>query len=127
MKAKTREWVELAEADYAAAAMLRRSRKRRTRDLACFHLQQCVEKYLKAWLEEEGLAVPKTHDLVRLLEPLLRTQPLWHALKPELAILSGYAVESRYPRDPVTPNEARDLTDLTTRCRDLMRERLGIT
>lgn len=48
MKAATREWVEKAEADYAAALVLRRSRKKHSRDIVCFHLQQCVEKYLRA-------------------------------------------------------------------------------
>ena len=67
MKATTREWVEKAEADYDAALLLRPSRKRHARDIVCFHLQQCVEKYLKARLEEAGLSFPKTHDLEQLL------------------------------------------------------------
>jgi hypothetical protein len=67
MKATTRERVDKAEADYAAAVMIRRSRKKHSRDIVCFHLQQCVEKYLKGRLEEAGLAIPKIHDLERLL------------------------------------------------------------
>ncbi len=44
MKAKAHEWVDKAEADFAAAVLLRRSRKKHSRDIVCFHLQQCVEK-----------------------------------------------------------------------------------
>ena len=63
MKATTREWIDKAEADYAAAVLLRCSRKKHSRDIVCFHLQQCVEKYLKARLEEAGITFPFTHDL----------------------------------------------------------------
>jgi HEPN domain-containing protein len=48
--------------------LLRRSRKKHSRDLVCFHLQQCIEKYLKARLNEAGIPFPKTHDLERLLD-----------------------------------------------------------
>ncbi len=58
MRAATREWIDKAEADYAAALLLRRSRKKHSRDIVCFHLQQCVEKHLKARLEEAGLRSP---------------------------------------------------------------------
>ena len=40
MRAATREWVDRAEADFSAAILLRRSRKKHSRDLVCFHLQQ---------------------------------------------------------------------------------------
>jgi HEPN domain-containing protein len=30
----------------------------------CFHCQQAVEKYLKAFLKELGVAVPRIHDLL---------------------------------------------------------------
>jgi HEPN domain-containing protein len=63
MKAATREWVDKAEADFAAARLVRRSRKKHSRDIVCFHLQQCVEKYLKARLEEAAIVFPRTHDL----------------------------------------------------------------
>jgi HEPN domain-containing protein len=56
MKPSTRQWVDKAEADYAAALLLRKSRKKHSRDIVCFHLQQCVEKYPKGRLEEAGIA-----------------------------------------------------------------------
>jgi hypothetical protein len=39
MKPITREWVDKAEADYAVALLARRSRKKFSRDIVCFHLQ----------------------------------------------------------------------------------------
>ena len=53
MKRLTREWVRKAEADYRAAELLDRGSDP-LHDQACFHCQQCAEKYLKALLEEAG-------------------------------------------------------------------------
>ncbi|PWU17906.1 MAG: hypothetical protein C5B50_10290 [Verrucomicrobia bacterium] len=53
MKQATREWVKKAENDFETAAALMR-RKKILGDSICFHCQQCVEKYLKARLEEAG-------------------------------------------------------------------------
>src|SRR5580765_3613392 len=107
MKAATREWVDKAEADYAAALPLRRSRKKHSRDIVCFHLQQCVEKYLKARLEEAGIAFPRTHDVERLLDLALAVEPAWAPLRPALAAMAAYAVEVRYPGRATGPAEAR--------------------
>ena len=35
-----------------------------------YHAQQCVEKYLKAVLQEQGAPIPKIHDLASLLDPI---------------------------------------------------------
>ena len=51
------------------------SKKKGTRGLVCFHLQQCLEKYLKARLVEAGLGFPRTHDLERLLDFILLNEP----------------------------------------------------
>ena len=107
MMAATREWVDRAEADYAAALALRRSRKKHSRDIVCFHLQQCVEKYFKAGLEDAAIAFPKTHDLELLLDLVVSVQPLWAALRPGLAAITDYAVEARYPGPATTPAQAR--------------------
>jgi HEPN domain-containing protein len=124
MKATTREWVDKAEADFAAAVLLRRSRKKHSRDIVCFHLQQCIEKYLKARLEEAGIPFPKTHDLERLLDLAITVEPIWGTLRPAMAILTDYAVEVRYPGYTTTPDEARLLLRSATHIRELIRERL---
>src|SRR2546421_9325157 len=105
MKPATREWIDKAEADYAAAQMLRRSRKKYSRDIVCFHLQQCVEKYLKARLEEAGIAFAKTHDLEKLLDLVLAVEPMWASFRAAMISLTDYAVEVRYPGRMVSPPE----------------------
>jgi HEPN domain-containing protein len=67
MKPITREWIRKAEADWNSAGLLFRARKHPNYDGACFHTQECAEKYLKARLEEAGIAFGKTHDLEELL------------------------------------------------------------
>ena len=48
MKPLTREWVSKAEGDYATARREVRARRQPNFDAACFHAQQCAEKYIKA-------------------------------------------------------------------------------
>ena len=37
-------------------------------DSACFHTQQCIEKYLKGILQSDDIPFAKTHDLCLLLD-----------------------------------------------------------
>jgi HEPN domain-containing protein len=52
MNPLTVEWVDKAEGDMAIAKRELRARKQPNYDAVCFHAQQCVEKYLKALLQE---------------------------------------------------------------------------
>jgi HEPN domain-containing protein len=70
MKRHTAQWVRKAEEDIEAARSLAVQAKP-PRDIVCFHCQQAAEKYLKALLQEFGVAVPKTHNLNDLLNLLL--------------------------------------------------------
>ena len=68
---RTLEWVRKAEEDWAVIGLIRAADPGTAPDVLVFLCQQCVEKYLKALLCEEGLAVPRTHDLASLLLELL--------------------------------------------------------
>ena len=107
MKASKRYWVKKAEGDTLAALALARKRKVPLHDQVCFHCQQAAENYLKARLEEAGIASPKTHDLEKLLVLILPVEPLWLALRPALQALSDYAVDFRYPGSAATATDAR--------------------
>ena len=67
MKKETGRWIKKAEADLRCARLLAKE-VRRDNDLICFHCQQSAEKYLKAFLQELGAPVPRTHSLDYLLE-----------------------------------------------------------
>jgi len=61
-----RQLLTLAERDYQAALILARAENPQ-KEAAGFHLQQSVEKALKAWLALRGIDYPNTHDLSLLL------------------------------------------------------------
>src|SRR5580704_3895093 len=55
MKRETAKWVHKAETDWEVAHKLA-GETPPPRDVVCFHCQQASEKYLKALLQENGLA-----------------------------------------------------------------------
>ena len=67
MKPITLEWVAKAEGDWDSAQREYRARQRPHYDAACFHAQQCAEKYLKVKLEEAAIAFGRSHNLISLL------------------------------------------------------------
>jgi HEPN domain-containing protein len=107
MNPATREWVLKAEEDFLATTILARRRKRPLWNSVCFHAQQCAEKYLKARMQEAGMAIAKTHDLEVLLDQLLAIEPLWEAFRPATQNLTDFAVSFRYPGEDATKDEAR--------------------
>lgn len=125
MSAMFREWVEKAEGDYHSAMRELRARKYPNYDAACFHAQQCVEKYFKGLLVKNGVYFPPTHDLNLLLDLLLPVAPFFEPYRADLKMLSSYAVEVRYPGESTTKDEARELTNIMKRVRkefqDLLR------
>jgi len=81
MQPLTTEWIAKAEGDFVSATREMRARKAPNYDAACFHAQQCAEKYMKARLQEANISFPRTHDLEVLLDLLLRIEPGWSTLR----------------------------------------------
>ena len=122
----TQEWVDKAEGDWGSAGRDYRACRSPHFDGACYHAQQCVEKYLKAQLQEAALASPKTHDLEDLLELLLPVQPTWDSMRPALQRLTLYSVLFRYPGKTATRADAREAVMLCQRVRETIRLSLGL-
>lgn len=106
MSPLTREWAAKAEEDFHVLQREWRARKNPGYNAACFHAQQCAEKYLKARLQEAGIAFPRTHSLPALLQLLLPVEPLWSALCVPLNNLTIYGVNFRYPGASATKADA---------------------
>jgi len=119
-----REWVRKAENDLVTAAHTLKLGAAAPTDTICFHVQQCVEKYVKALLIAQGMDVPKSHNLVRLFDLL----PV--SLRPTLSIedqvnITSYATDARYPDlGEATLAEARRAVSLARRVRREIRRRL---
>ena len=62
MNPLTLEWIEKAEGDLHTALRELRARKFQNYDAVCFHAEQVAEKYLKAYLQDSSINVPKTHN-----------------------------------------------------------------
>jgi HEPN domain-containing protein len=127
MKPLTLEWINKAEADFSSAQRELRARKNPNFDAACFHAQQCVEKYLKACLQEAEITFGKTHDLVVLLDMILPVDPILVTYRTQLRMLSSYAIEFRYPGESADKNMARQAVRVTRSFRDIMRIRLRVS
>ena len=108
MKPTTLEWITKAEEDWHVAQMSYRARKHPSYDAAAFHSQQCVEKYLKARLEEAGIPFKRTHDLLVLHQLVLTVEPGWTVLQSALIFLNPFAVAFRYPGISATKADAND-------------------
>jgi HEPN domain-containing protein len=123
MKRSTRAWVRKAESDFQLAASIAR-RNEPFHDEQCFHCQQCAEKYLKALLEELGLRVPKTHNLVAMLPLLQPHHAVLRSLRRGADFLTRFAVETRYPGDSATKRQAasalRRAGEVRAVCRTLL-------
>jgi HEPN domain-containing protein len=119
MNPLTREWIKKAEGDFQTAQREVRARKSPNYDSACFHAQQCIEKYIKAVLQEAGTAFPHTHDLSILLNLALPSQPLWSGWLPSAKVLTQYAVKARYPGSWATKVQSKDAVK---RCREIRRD-----
>lgn len=94
--AVVREWLEKADNDLRNAVHTLTLGAEGPTDTVCFHAQQCVEKYLKAFLVFIEIDFPKTHDI----EELMNLIP--DRYRPELSIqdqrrLTAYATVTRYP------------------------------
>jgi HEPN domain-containing protein len=96
MKKATKAWMEYSGRDLEAARILLRDEY--VANVVIFHSQQCVEKCLKALLEENSIVIPKTHSIVKL-----------HSLIPEhirkrlsleeeeLDLIDIVYIDTRYP------------------------------
>ncbi len=119
------EWIKKAEGDYNTALREYRAKKNPNYDASCFHAQQCIEKYLKSYLQKNNIYFPKTHDLNTLLDLILPLNPMWEAFRNKLKLLTVYAVEVRYPGENTEKEEARECIEIMKKLRNEIRRELN--
>ena len=125
MKAnEAKRWPEYAETDLRAAHTLLESGEFFPRQV-CFLSQQCGEKAIKAILVFEEVNFPKNHDLDRLRDLIPDGWKFKEAF-PDLAELTIWAVEARYPGDTpdVLETEARETLHLAKSVFDAVKAEL---
>ena len=119
-------WVDKAEEDYELALMAIRHRKRPLTGGACYHGQQCVEKYPKAFLTHQSHPFPHTHDLLALKDLCASADPFFVLDEDLLERLNAYAVGIRYPGEEATVEEAREAVSAMKTVRRFVRGKLGL-
>ncbi len=77
-------------------------------DPACFHSQQSAEKYLKALLEEHDRVIPRTHDLLVLIDMVTPYIAVRETIRDAAAMLTVHAIEVRYPGTDRGVEDAKD-------------------
>ena len=120
------EWVKKVEGDFVSAGRELRARNKPNYDSACFHSQQCAEKYLKAMLQANDKRIPKIHFLLELLGMILKFDGACELLRTDLNVLEDYAVRFRYPGDSAEKEEARSAYQSAKVVRQFVRQKLGL-
>ena len=118
-------WVARAEEDYDVARTSLQRKKPYTHT-ACFHAQQCAEKYLKAMLIARGHAFSKVHDLLVLNDECNQAGIFMSVSEDLLSSLSYYAIRVRYPGDDPTIEEAKEALMTAGAVRRFARRWLGV-
>jgi HEPN domain-containing protein len=96
-----RGWVRKGDGDRLALDVTLRAG---ALEAACFHAQQAVEKYLKAFLTHRGVPFPYSHNLAKLVELCAGVDSEFRSLLPTVEPPTPFAVRPRY--DPsFSPSE----------------------
>lgn len=67
--------------------------------MACYHAQQCAEKYLKGYLIARSISFRFVHDLIYLTQLCAAQEPVFEELMSAAEILGEYGVTMRYPME----------------------------
>jgi HEPN domain-containing protein len=97
MKKQAEDWVFFADKDLQAAEIIINDEYPLT-NIAAFHCQQAIEKYLKAYIIEKKGALTRIHDLIKLNAIVNEIKNLDIDEK-KLIVLNEVYLDSRYPGD----------------------------
>ncbi|MBW2065932.1 MAG: HEPN domain-containing protein [Deltaproteobacteria bacterium] len=101
---RAREWFQRARSNMARAKAGKLSHEVLYEDL-CYDAQQAAEKALKSLCILHGILFPRTHDIAYLIELIEKRGVHIPEEVHKARVLTGYAVETRYPGDYAPVNE----------------------
>ena len=126
MNPLTLEWIEKAEGDYNSAQRELRARQLPNYNDVCFHTQKMAEKYLKAVLQENGVEIPRSHNLIDVMVLCAQGDETFMDFETHLKNLNEYAVIFRYPGENAERDEAREALKMARDVRNFLRKKLGL-
>jgi HEPN domain-containing protein len=89
-------WLRKAASNFTT---LEAAQKAQAYDAACFHAQQAVELYLKAYLIFHETGFPLTHNLTKLVDICIELDSSFSLILSIVEPLTPYAVELRYDHE----------------------------
>jgi len=119
-------WVAKAEVDFGNAGTVLKHGEEHVVESVCFHSQQCVEKYLKAFLEEHEIEFRRIHSLDPLLNLCAGKDGKFIEFSDDVSRLESYAVTIRYPGATASRREAEVAFTTATQIRRFVRGALGL-
>lgn len=109
-------WIDKADGDLKVA-----SREITAPDpvleAVCFHLQQAVEKYIKAFLSIHLKDIRKTHNIFFLMEQCIKLDKDFKKFEKQFDLISECGVEIRYP-DSFLNLEKQELLDIIPKVKE---------
>jgi len=96
-------WLFRANEDIAVIENLYKSDPESFASTICFHAQQAVEKFLKAFLVYHNIDFPKTHDLEFLLTECQKIDQVTFNF--DFGSLTDFGISIRYPDDFYIPDK----------------------
>lgn len=97
-------------------------------EIACYHAQQCAEKYLKGYLVSKQVPFKFVHELAYLVRLCMNADQEFSRLLDPAAELQDYATDVRYPAEEmawVSREEAQEALQRATRIRDFVLSKLS--
>jgi HEPN domain-containing protein len=97
-------------------------------ELACYHAQQCAEKYLKGYLKSKMIVFKWIHDLGYLVGVCATCDASFIDLNEDAVDLTRLAEPSRYPASvepSVSLDDAREGLRIAGRIRSFVLSRMG--
>ena len=122
-----KEWISKAEHDIGMAKLALDYKPEYT-DAICFHCQQAVEKYLKAFLTYLNIDFKKSHSLSYLLDLIAERKKITEEIYAKADQLESYAVKIRYPVEWPEPSieEATEAYNHVLYFKKMFLEQMGL-
>jgi len=119
------KWIKKAESDLLTAER-ELSFEDPITQAVCFHCQQAVEKYLKAFLVHHQIYFTKSHKIMELLELCATVDSSFIDRLQDADNLTDYAVEIRYPDVWLEPTikESKEALETAIKVKEFVLERL---
>lgn len=117
-------WLFRAREDIAVMQYLEKAGVGNYTSTICFHAQQAVEKYLKAFLILHDIDFPRTHDVDYLL---LECRKIDRSnFKFDFKSLTEFGVSLRYPDDFYIPglNETKEYLEIALEVKETVEKKL---